>query len=137
MWPLTGNGNLYCYQIQRRSFFILHANTQTEYFKWIENCIKDVSAIAPFCDWLDENRIRSQQWREVCAMLHKVKYIKQIINKGFMFCSMITAHKIIDIRLTDGKRIHIGITKRPNTLTNELLDGGMSLHKAYAYRRYD
>lgn len=116
---------------------MLHPTVQAEYFNWIQTCIKDRSAIGPFCDWLDENNIRSQQWREVLAFVNKVKYIKLVDQSLFMWCSMVTAHKVIDLRFTKGKSngFTVSIRNRSNTLTNKRLETPMCLFPRMNYQK--
>lgn len=113
----------------------MHPSTQAEYFAWIKTCIETPSAIGPFCDWLDEVGIRSQQWREVWAMMPKVKYIKQVLNKNLWWCSMVTAHKTIDLRFIDKNRIFVNIRKRPQRLTNKVLERPQHLISSYDYKK--
>ena len=117
---------------------MLHPTTQAEYFAWIRICIQDRAAIGPFCDWLDENDISSQQWREIYAFVNKVKYIKQITTKQSMWVSMVTAHKVIDIRLTEVKKsyqINLGIRKRTPQMTNAALEQKLSLFTGFNYQK--
>jgi hypothetical protein len=117
---------------------MLHSTTQAEYFNWIQTCIKDRSAIGPFCDWLDENDIRSQQWWEVLAFVNKVKYIKLVERLNFIWCSMVTAHKVIDLRFNLGKKTKsftVSIRNRVNTLTNKRLEQPSSLFPNMNYQK--
>ncbi len=119
---------------------MLHPNVQAEYFNWIRTCIKDRSAIGPFCDWLDENSIRSQQWREVLAFMNKVKYIKLVERKEMMWCSMVTAHKVISLNLRESKNkkvvsFSVSIRNRCATITNKSLETPTHLHPQYDYQK--
>lgn len=118
---------------------MLHPTTQAEYFNWIRTCIQDRSAIGPFCDWLDENKISSQQWREILAFVNKAKYVKQVIRKQSMWLSMVTAHKVIDIRLTEVKKksyqIGLSIRKRTPQMTNAALERQLSLFTGFNYQK--
>jgi hypothetical protein len=116
---------------------MLHTTVQSEYFNWIQTCIKDRGAIGPFCDWLDENNISSQQWREVLAFVNKAKYVKLVEKTNFMWCSMVTAHKVIDLRFTNGKTksFTVCIRNRPNTLTNKRLEQPSCLFPHMNYKK--
>jgi hypothetical protein len=118
---------------------MLHPNLQAEYFNWIRSCIQDRSAIGPFCDWLDENKIRSQQWREILAFMNKVKYFKIVERKQSLWASFVTAHKVIDIRLTEVKKksyqISLSIRNRTAQMTNAALERQLSLFTGFNYQK--
>lgn len=118
---------------------MLHPNVQAEYFDWIRTCIKDRSAIGPFCDWLDEHSIRSQKWREVLAFVDKVKYFKVVETDGILWTSLVTCHKVITIRLhkvnKKSRKIFVGITNRFPSMTNMFLETSMHLHPQYDYQK--
>jgi hypothetical protein len=60
----------------------MHITTQKAYIAWIEMVIDDpFSSLPPFCDWLDEYNISSQQWREILSLLDKVLFYRKSKNK--------------------------------------------------------
>lgn len=64
----------------------MHITTQKAYIAWIEMVIDNpFSSLPPFCDWLDEHNISSQQWREILSLLDKVLFYKKNKNKTKMW----------------------------------------------------
>lgn len=67
---------------------MLNNSTRETYYHFIrEVCTDPFSALPAFCDWLDENGIRSQRWREALALLDKAEYWRKskLIKEGNTF----------------------------------------------------
>lgn len=90
----------------------MHISTQQEYFNWIETVINEPTALPPFCDWLDENGIRSQQWREAAAFLPNVTQILRTNRPYAKILQMVTKQKVIAIYKYYNNRIRVMIHKR-------------------------
>jgi hypothetical protein len=111
---------------------MLDHTTRTVYFQWIKNVIADPFGILPaFCDWLDENGVRSQRWREALALLPKVDllYTKAFPeeNPEYFVCTMLTKHKAIIINYCnqDGRvSIRVVNTESSNRNITYLLELG-------------
>lgn len=99
----------------------MHISKQNDYFHWIKQVINDpFTALVPFCDWLDENAIKSQQWKEVAALVPKTTFWLTFGTTALSL-RLVTKQKTVFISLHKVGKLTIAIRKRPQFMTDDWL----------------
>jgi hypothetical protein len=96
---------------------MLHSCVQKDYISWLENVVVDPFLFLPqFCDWLDENNIRSQKYREILSILDKAIFLRHF--GGVVF--FVTKQRYVSISVIGkNKKIWLRMTKRKSHMTDD------------------